>query len=116
MVRPFVIFSLFGMAAFAQSPSPIRSDLPVIIQLPHSEIIDVLHFYQTLTGRTVWLAPDVRGTVDIFERRSLPHAEAVALIRSTVEKAGFEFRDVGKSETFVTRRAESSGSTPAPKP
>jgi hypothetical protein len=114
MVRAFIIFNLVGMTAFAQSPSPTNPDAPVIIQLPHSEIIDVLHFYQTLTGRTVWLSPDVRGTVDIFERRRLPHAEAVALIRSTVEKAGFEFRDVGKSDTFVTRSAKSSSSTPSP--
>ena len=116
MVRAFIIFSLFGMTAFAQSPSPTSSDASVTIQLPQSEIIDVLHFYQDLTGRTVWLSPNVRGTVDIFERRKLTHAEAVALIRSTIEKAGFEFRDVGKSETFVTRRANSSSSTAAPKP
>jgi hypothetical protein len=92
----------------AQSPSPAVDDRPIRIQLPNSDLTDVLKLYSQLSKRKVWIELGVTAKISIFTHRDLPRAEALSLIRGTLlQDHGIEIRDVGESEAFVTRTADS---------
>jgi|ERR1041385_7003326 hypothetical protein len=108
MVRAFIILFLIGGATFAQSPSATPQDMPVLIQMPNSQISDFIKFYQSLTKRKVWIDAQLRfdRKMSIFLDHNISHAEAVALVRDTLRKEGVEIREVGDSEAYVSRAAQ----------
>jgi hypothetical protein len=107
MVRAFIVVYLIGAAAFAQSPSPTPRDIPVRIQLPNSQLTDIVKLYQSLTKRKVWIDGELRfdRKISIFTHHAIPRAEAISLIRDTLRKEGVEIREVGDSEAYVSRAA-----------
>jgi hypothetical protein len=107
MVRAFIIFSLVGVAAFAQSPAPTAQDVPILIQMPNSHLTDFVKFYQYLTKRKVWIDAELRfdKQISIFMKQPIPRAEAISLIRDTLRKEGIQIQEVGDSEAYVSRAA-----------
>ncbi|HWY51624.1 MAG TPA: hypothetical protein VNW72_09090 [Chthoniobacterales bacterium] len=106
IVRVVIFFAIVG-AALAQSPSPSARDVPVLIQLPNSQISDFIKFYQSLTKRKVWIDAQLRfdRKASIMSQHPIPRAEAVALIKDTLRKEGVEIREVGDSEAYVSSAA-----------
>jgi hypothetical protein len=107
MVRAFIIFSLVGVVAFAQSPAPPAQDVPILIQMPNSHLTDFVYFYQYLTKRKVWIDAELRfdKQISIFIKQPIHRAEAISLIRDTLRKEGIQIREVGDSEAYVSRAA-----------
>ena len=107
MLRVFTVLCVFGAAALAQSPTPVPSDTPVMIQMPQSHITDLVKLYRSLTHRKVWLDAELRfdHRASISTDRPVPRAEAISLIRNTLLKEGVEIREVGVSEAYVSRVA-----------
>lgn len=109
MVRAFIVVWLIEAAAFAQSPSTTPREIPVRIQLPNSQLTDIVKLYQSLTKRKVWIDAELRfdRKISIFTQRDLPRAEALSLIRGTLLNEGIEIREVGDAEAFVSRSSDS---------
>ena len=107
MIRTLVISSAMIGVALAQSPSPARRDVPVLIQLPNSQISDFIKFYQSLTKRKVWIDAQLRfdRKASIMSHQPLPRAEAIVLIKDALRKEGVEIREVGDSEAYVSNAA-----------
>ena len=107
MIRAFIIACLIDGAAFAQTPSATTQEIPVRIQMPNSQISDVVKFYQSLTKRKVWIDAEIRfdHKMSLVTERTIPRAEAISLIRDALRKEGIEIREAGDSEAYVSRVA-----------
>jgi hypothetical protein len=105
MMRAVVAVVAFAVAVagvvYAQ-PKPIPE--MVRIQMPNSTARDILHLYETLTQRKVWLDLhldfDRRISIDVLHE--MHRGEAIALIQRTFLDQGIEIRDFGDSEAFVS--------------
>jgi hypothetical protein len=107
MLRVFTVLCVFAAAALAQSPTPVPSDTPVMIQMPQSHITDFVELYRSLTHRKVWIDAELRfdQRVSISVDRPMPRPEAISLIRDTLRKEGVAIREVGDTEAYVSRVA-----------
>ena len=98
-VVAFVVAGV-GMAYGQRKPVPEM----VRIQMPNSALRDILHLYEALTERKVWLDLhldfDRRVSIDVLHE--MHRADAIALIRRTFLDQGIEIREVGESEAFVS--------------
>jgi hypothetical protein len=98
-----VVFVTFATVVFAcAQPKPVPE--MVRIQMPNSTVRDILHLYEAIAQRKVWLdlSLDFDRTVSIDAPRELHRAEAIALIRHTLLDHGIEIRESGDSEAFVS--------------
>jgi type II secretory pathway component GspD/PulD (secretin) len=106
MVKALIFVAAFILACgsvLGQSASPSPSDTPIMLAYPNSDLSDVLKFYAYLTGRKVWVQLGVTGKVSVQTHRPVSRAEALSLLRGSFLAAGFEIREVGESEAFVSR-------------
>jgi type II secretory pathway component GspD/PulD (secretin) len=108
----FAALAAFTTVAHAQVPQQTPDERPVQVSFARGELSDVLRFYRTLTGRTVWLELGVDAhNVSVVSERPLPRAAALSLIRRTLlDTYGIDIREEG-DRAFVTRV-----STPSPSP
>ena len=96
-----VVPLLFAVPVFAQVSGPTPRILPrpvggnnaspdmVTLQFPNSDVIDVLHFYESLTGAKLVIDNNVQGKVNIFLAQKLPRAEAIQIIEKNLALNGF---------------------------
>jgi type II secretion system protein D len=83
--------------AATTSPTPPPSipgvtplpDRTVTLQYPNSDVADVLHLYETLTGKKLIMDNFVTGKVNIFISRPIPREEAVKIIEMNLLMNGF---------------------------
>ena len=61
----------------------------VTLQFPNSDVIDVLHFYENLTGVKLVIDNNVQGKVNIFIAQKVPRKEAVTIIEMNLALNGF---------------------------
>ncbi|MFL6584323.1 MAG: secretin N-terminal domain-containing protein, partial [Chthoniobacterales bacterium] len=77
----------------AASPGGIPAPPPpgdmVTLQYPNSDVQDVLHLYETLTGRRLVMDNFVQGKVNIFISKPMPRDEAVKIIEMNLLMNGF---------------------------
>ena len=59
------------------------------LQYPNSDVADVLHFYEVLTGKRLVLDNAVQGKVNIFIAEQIPRDEAIKLIEMNLALNGF---------------------------
>ena len=53
----------------------------VTMQYPNSDVLDVLHLYENLTGKKLVMDNNVQGKVNIFIAKPIPREEAIRLSR-----------------------------------
>jgi general secretion pathway protein D len=75
------------------SPSPAGSPPPgapatVRLQFPNSDIVDVLHFYEQLTGNKLVMDNFVQGKVNIFITKDVSREEAIKIIEMSMALNG----------------------------
>ncbi|MEO7723395.1 MAG: secretin N-terminal domain-containing protein [Chthoniobacterales bacterium] len=98
---------LFTLAAAAQTPRPTPFVLPrsvtqpgrpganqqpsdmVTMQYPNSDVLDVLHLYENLTGKKLVMDNNVQGKVNIFIAKPIPREEAITIIEMNLALNGF---------------------------
>ena len=68
------------------TPLPDRT---VTLQYPNSDVVDVLHLYETLTGKKLIMDNFVQGKVNIFLSRPVPREEAVKIIEINLLMNGY---------------------------
>jgi len=59
------------------------------MQFPNSDVQDVLHFYETLTGKQLVMDNFVQGKVNIFISKPVPREEAIKIIEINLLMNGF---------------------------
>src|SRR5262245_33729505 len=61
----------------------------VTMQYPNSDVLDVLHLYENLTGKKLVLDNNVQGKVNIFIAKPSPGEEAINIIEMNLALNGF---------------------------
>src|SRR3979490_1457191 len=105
MMRALLLVVLIlAVAAQLVSAQPQGAPRMVRIQMPNVTVKDMLHLYEAITHRKVWLDLylDFDRRISIDAPHEMPIPEAVDLIRRTFGEQGIEIREVGDSEAFVS--------------
>ena len=106
MLRPFCVALLllaasghsFGqvaagapVAAAATPPPTAPPGAPAMVRLqyPNSDVADILHLYETLTGKKLVMDNFVQGKVNIFISKEVPREEAIKIIEINLLMNGF---------------------------
>ncbi|MFL6542663.1 MAG: secretin N-terminal domain-containing protein [Chthoniobacterales bacterium] len=61
----------------------------ITLQYPNSDVQDVLHLYETLTGKRLVMDNNVQGKVNIFISKPIPRDEAVRIIEMNLALNGY---------------------------
>jgi type II secretion system protein D len=61
----------------------------VTMQYPNSDVLDVLHLYESLTGKKLVLDNNVQGKVNIFLPKPVPREEAIRIIEMNLALNGY---------------------------
>ncbi|MCA1658328.1 MAG: hypothetical protein LC627_03405 [Verrucomicrobiaceae bacterium] len=70
----------------AATPAPVKT---VTLQYPNSDVADVLHLYETLTGKKLIMDNFVTGKVNIFISQPIPREEAIKIIEINLLLNGY---------------------------
>jgi general secretion pathway protein D len=70
-------------------------DKTVTLQYPNSDVVDVLHLYETLTGKKLIMDNFVQGKVNIFLSRPVPRDEAIKIIEINLLMNGYSLVPAG---------------------
>src|SRR5436309_115927 len=104
MVRTLVLAVLLAAVSAEFVAAQLQATPRVVrIQMPNVTVKDMLHLYEALTHRKVWLDLhlDFDRRISINPPHEMPIAEGIDLIRRTFREQGIEIREVGDSEAFV---------------
>ena len=85
-------------AAEAAPPAPApagATSTPVRLQFPNSDVADVLHLYEQLTGKKLVMDNFVQGKVNIFITKDIPRDEAIKIIEMNLLMNGFSLVPAG---------------------
>src|SRR5207244_10663214 len=79
-----------------QTPVPVAPASPYAsapqtgrLQLPNSDVSDVLHLYEQLTGKKLVMDNFVQGKVTIFISKDVPREEAIKIIEMNLLLNGY---------------------------
>jgi general secretion pathway protein D len=67
----------------------------VTMQYPNSDVLDVLHLYENLTGKKLVMDNNVQGKVNIFIAKPIPREEAISIIEMNLALNGFSLVPAG---------------------
>ena len=70
-------------------------DKTVTLQYPNSDVVDVLHLYETLTGKKLIMDNFVQGKVNIFLSKPVPKDEAIQIIEMNLLMNGYSLVPAG---------------------
>ncbi len=94
------------------APAPGQDD--VTLQYPNSDVADVLHIYEQLTGKKLVMDNGVQGKVNIFIAKPLPREEAIKLIEMNLALNGFSLVPVDKDTMDVIGLGKNPRVAPVP--
>jgi type II secretory pathway component GspD/PulD (secretin) len=75
--------------------TPVPSDKTETLQFPNSDVVDVLRFYENLTGKKLIMDNFVQGKVSIFLSRPVPRDEAIKIIEMNLLMNGYSLVPAG---------------------
>jgi general secretion pathway protein D len=70
-------------------------DKTVTLQFPNSDVVDVLHLYENLTGSKLIMDNFVQGKVNIFLSKPIPKDEAIKIIEMNLLMNGYSLVPAG---------------------
>jgi general secretion pathway protein D len=76
--------------------SPARASEMVRLQFPNSDVADVLHLYEQLTGKKLVMDNFVQGKVNIFIAKDVPRDEAIKIIEMSLALNGISLIPAGR--------------------
>jgi general secretion pathway protein D len=95
-------------AAPANAPSPVR------LQFPNSDVVDVLHLYEQLTGKKLVMDNFVQGKVNIFIAKDVSREEAIKIIEMSMALNGISLVPAGRDIVDVVGAGQNPRKAPVP--
>src|SRR5215467_280319 len=77
-------------------PAPPNAPATVRLQFPNSDVVDVLHLYEQLTGKKLVMDNFVQGKVNIFIAKDVSRDEAIKIIEMSMALNGISLVPAGR--------------------
>src|SRR5438128_7018156 len=106
----------------AQTPKP-QADTPsaaasapatVRLQFPNSDVVDVLHLYEQLTGKKLVMDNFVQGKVNIFIAKDVSRDEAIKIIEMSMALNGISLVPAARDIVDVVGAGQNPRKAPVP--
>jgi type II secretion system protein D len=86
----------------------------VRLQFPNSDVVDVLHLYEQLTGKKLVMDNFVQGKVNIFIARDVSREEAIKIIEMSMGLNGISLVPSGRDIVSVVGAGQNPRKAPVP--
>ena len=106
-----------GVSPPAEEDSPTappNAPATVRLQFPNSDIVDVLHLYEQLTGKKLVMDNFVQGKVNIFIAKDVSREEAIKIIELSMALNGISLVPVGRDIVDVVGAGQNPRKAPVP--
>ena len=101
-------------AAEAPAPPPPNAPAMVRLQFPNSDVVDVLHLYEQLTGKKLVMDNFVQGKVNIFIAKDVSREEAIKIIEMSMSLNGISLVPAGRDLLDVVGAGQNPRKAPVP--
>src|SRR6266568_1021417 len=95
---------------------PVAPSTPAMVRLqfPNSDVVDVLHLYEQLTGKKLVMDNFVQGKVNIFIAKEVSRDEAIKIIEMSMALNGISLVPAGRDLTDVVGAGQNPRKAPVP--
>jgi type II secretory pathway component GspD/PulD (secretin) len=102
-------------AAQEEAPTaPPNAPATVRLQFPNSDVVDVLHLYEQLTGKKLVMDNFVQGKVNIFIAKDVSREEAIKIIEMSMGLNGISLVPSGRDIVSVVGAGQNPRKAPVP--
>jgi type II secretion system protein D len=99
----------------ADAPAPPSAPGPTVrLQFPNSDVVDVLHLYEQLTGKKLVMDNFVQGKVNIFIAKDVSRDEAIKIIEMSMGLNGISLVPAGRDLVDVVGAGQNPRKAPVP--
>jgi len=98
----------------ADPPAPANAPATVRLQFPNSDVADVLHLYEQLTGKKLVMDNFVQGKVNIFIAKDVSREEAIKIIEISMALNGISLVPAGRDIIDVVGAGQNPRKAPVP--
>src|SRR6201988_295779 len=98
----------------ADAPVPPSTPATVRLQFPNSDVVDVLHLYEQLTGKKLVMDNFVQGKVNIFIAKDVSREEAIKIIEMSMSLNGISLVPAGRDLVDVVGAGQNPRKAPGP--
>jgi general secretion pathway protein D len=98
----------------ADAPAVPNTAATVRLQFPNSDVVDVLHLYEQLTGKKLVMDNFVQGKVNIFIAKDVSRDEAIKIIEMSMALNGISLVPAGRDLTDVVGAGQNPRKAPVP--
>jgi general secretion pathway protein D len=106
-----------GVSPSAQEEAPTappNAPATVRLQFPNSDVVDVLHLYEQLTGKKLVMDNFVQGKVNIFIAKDVSREEAIKIIEMSMGLNGISLVPSGRDIVSVVGAGQNPRKAPVP--
>jgi len=100
--------------AEAPASPPPNAPAMVRLQFPNSDVVDVLHLYEQLTGKKLVMDNFVQGKVNIFIAKDVSREEAIKIIEMSMSLNGISLVPAGRDLLDVVGAGQNPRKAPVP--
>jgi type II secretion system protein D len=97
-----------------EAPAPPGAPATVRLQFPNSDVVDVLHLYEQLTGKKLVMDNFVQGKVNIFITKDVSRDEAIKIIEISMALNGISLVPVARDIVDVVGAGQNPRKAPVP--
>ncbi|PYJ90178.1 MAG: hypothetical protein DME71_07015, partial [Verrucomicrobia bacterium] len=98
----------------ADAPAPPGAPATVRLQFPNSDVVDVLHLYEQLTGKKLVMDNFVQGKVNIFIAKDVSRDEAIKIIEMSMALNGISLVPAARDIVDVVGAGQNPRKAPVP--
>jgi len=98
----------------ADAPAPPGAPATVRLQFPNSDVVDVLHLYEQLTGKKLVMDNFVQGKVNIFIAKDVSRDEAIKIIGMSMALNGISLVPAARDIVDVVGAGQNPRKAPVP--
>src|SRR5881296_3056168 len=98
----------------ADPPAPANAPATVRLQFPNSDVADVLHLYEQLTGKKLVMDNFVQGKVNIFIAKDVSREEAIKIIEMSMALNGISLVPAARDVVDVVGAGQNPRKAPVP--
>src|SRR5436309_2868426 len=112
--QPSAASEMANPPAEAPAPAPPNAPAMVRLQFPNSDVVDVLHLYEQLTGKRLVMDNFVQGKVNIFIAKDVSREEAIKIIEMSMSLNGISLVPAGRDLLDVVGAGQNPRKAPVP--